>query len=412
MNVADSQLVTESLVRRGFQVSNRRNEADLVIVNTCSVREKAEQRAIAHIREIAARKRKYGSPRAIWVIGCMAQRKGPALKEEVPGIDLVIGAPEIEYIEEYLDSYIAQSRLENGPLGSAKDTKVSTFVPVTRGCDNFCTYCIVPHVRGREHSVPAQTVYNEISRSVEQGTTEVTLLGQNVNSYRDGDTDFPSLLKMIHAIDGLERIRFTTSHPKDCTEELIATVAQLPKCAKHIHLPIQSGSGQILSLMNRHYTPEHYLDLVTTMRRHMPEVDITTDILVGFPGETYEDFRKTVDLMQTVRFTSAFMFAYSPRPGTMAADRTETISPEEKHRRLEEVIALQTQITKEHFARMVGKTVRVLLSDQREDGMWMGQDAGCKNVLVSCSDCHSGMILDTTVVRSSGMTLLCERTTL
>ncbi len=414
MNIADSELVTEALARRGFEKCENRREADLVIVNTCSVREKAESRALAHIRELVAHKRKSGLPKAVWVIGCMAARKGEKLTEEIPGIDRVIGAPDIEFFENYADSYLSDFGHDEPHLqaNAAGARKASVFVPIMRGCNNFCTYCIVPHVRGREHSVPSDHLLHQISQAVADGATEVTLLGQNVNSYHDGRVNFPALLRSVHQIEGLKRIRFTTSHPKDCTEDLIEALAELPKCAKHIHLPVQSGSSRVLALMNRHYTREHYLSLIHSMRKALPAIDITTDILVGFPGETQEDFEQTLSLVTGVRFTSAFMFAYSPRPGTRANDLDDNVPAETKKNRLERIIAAQTDITKEHFRSMVGRKADILIVDRKngESGMWIGQDNGCKNALVSCSDCRSGMILNTTVLRSSGMTLLCERT--
>ena len=250
MNVADSTLVEELLLERGYSPVKNPPEADLIIVNTCSVRERAENRAMARIGEFARIKK---GNQQLWVIGCMAQRLGDTLKTEIPAIDRIIGAENLEYIANDIDTFLARSS-QPCSVKQLKADGVSAFLPIMRGCDNYCAYCVVPYVRGREHSIPAKLLCDDAKRMIAKGVREITLLRQNVNSYRDNDTDFADLIMLLHEIDGLMRIRFTTSHPKDIGDKLIQTITTLPKVCKHIHLPVQSGSSKILGLMNRKYT--------------------------------------------------------------------------------------------------------------------------------------------------------------
>ncbi|MBD3319890.1 MAG: tRNA (N6-isopentenyl adenosine(37)-C2)-methylthiotransferase MiaB [Chitinivibrionales bacterium] len=407
MNVADSDLLAELLYRRGFRKAASHNDADLVVVNTCSVRHHAEQRALTRIREIS--KNKAAKKQVLWIIGCMAERLGESLEREIPGIDRVIGAKEIEHIDKTLDSYLRNCGAEE--IVDPGTKPATTFIPVMRGCDNYCSYCIVPFVRGREHSVPANVVEERVKHAVEGGAKEVTLLGQNVNSYDDGACDFPDLCVRIHAVDKLKRIRFTTSHPKDCSEKLIKTIADLPKMCRHIHLPVQSGSTRILGLMNRKYTRDDYLRRINLIRKHIPGADITTDAMVGFPGETIDDFRETLSLFEEVRFTAAFMFAYSKRDQTQAAAMKETCTEKEKKARLSELIECQTGITRAYYDSMRGKNVQVLITERqkKKDRYWMGRDFGCRNVLVPCKRDISGTILNVGIAKSTGMTLVAER---
>jgi tRNA-2-methylthio-N6-dimethylallyladenosine synthase len=409
MNVADSDLLAGLLAARGFARVERAEEADLVIVNTCSVREHAEKRARARIAEYAGAKARAARPRALWVVGCMAERLGDTLKQTIPGVDRVIGATRVEHLAHDIDGYLA-GVTEAGDAGSGGGA-VTAFLPVMRGCDNFCAYCIVPYVRGREHSVTAAVLVNQAKGMVDRGVREITLLGQNVNSYRDGGTDFADLLRRLHDIEGLARIRFTTSHPKDCGEKLIRTVAELPKACGHIHLPVQAGSTSVLTRMNRKYTREEYLRVVDRIREYMPEADLTTDIMVGFPGETDREYGETLSLVERVRFTTAFMFAYSEREGTKAATMEGQVPRRIRKERLERLIDIQTAITREWYESMVGRTVSVLFTQrqQRRDRAWMGQDYGCKRVLLACREELAGTILDVRVARSTGMTLICER---
>ncbi len=405
MNVADSDTIHQLLSQRGFVLTDSPHDADLIVVNTCSVRENAEKRARARISEFAGiKKRRNGN---LWVIGCMAERLGDKLRQQIAGVDQVIGAKQMERIEEVVESLVP-SEAQNGVFSRSA---VTDFVPVMRGCDNYCAYCIVPYVRGSEMSIPFEIIEKQVKQKVASGVKEITFLGQNVNSYNHDGMDFPDLLARIVEVDGLERIRFTTSHPKDCTRKLIDTVASDPKFCSHIHLPVQAGSDRILSLMNRGYDAEHYRGLIEMIRTRMPHADITTDIMVGFPSETDAEFRDTLKLVEDARYTTAFMFAYSPREGTAAASMKEMISEEEKQARLTQLIGLQTEITREIYESSVGRELEVFISGRQEkrDRAWMGQDHGCKRVLLACSDLEAGMILRCRAVRSSGMTLIGER---
>jgi tRNA-2-methylthio-N6-dimethylallyladenosine synthase len=410
MNVSDSEMIATLLVERGFSETENEREADLIIVNTCSVREKAEVTAERKIIEFAQRKKKKS---LLWVVGCMAQRVGDELIKRILKVNRVIGAPEIEFIEEHLDTYLK-------PLGdftvneSKLDSKWSSFLPIMRGCDKFCTYCIVPHVRGREHSIPVDTVVSQIKDLVARGAKEVTLLGQTVNSYNHDDVDFAKLLRIVHEIDGLERIRFTSPHPKDISMSVIKAMGELPKVCNHIHLPVQAGSDEILKRMNRPYTIAEFLETVDNIRDILPGVDITTDVMVGFPGETEEDFEQTLSLFEKVRFTSAFMFAYSQRKGTGAANYKDQVDEKVKIEILNKLVQLQTEITKEEYGKMVGKEVETLLT-LNQDGKkgraphWLGQDYGYKRVLLESDEqTLGGKIIKGKVIRSSGMTLVIE----
>jgi tRNA-2-methylthio-N6-dimethylallyladenosine synthase len=281
-----------------------------------------------------------------------------------------------------------------------------------RGCNNFCAYCIVPFVRGREASEKAETIVAALSARVARGVREVTLLGQNVNSYRDGGIDFPALLRGVASIDGLSRIRFLTSHPKDCTEELIRAMAENAKICRHIHLPVQAGSDRILTLMNRKYTADRYRSLLAMIRRLLPDADITTDLMVGFPSETEDEFAATLALVEEARFTTAFMFAYSVREGTAAARLRDDLPREVKIERLNRLIALQTAITRDGYESMVGRTAEVMVYgpvEKRGEPYLRGQDRGCKRVLVARCAASPGTVLSARILRSSGMTLVAER---
>mgnify|MGYP001953777393 FL=1 len=405
MNVADSDDLRSLLIERGFIDASEPGDADLLVVNTCSVREHAENRALARIRELSALKRKDAQ---LWVTGCMAQRLGEELKRKIPGIGRVIGAKEIDNLENIVDSALKTKMFSSKP---ALRNDISDFVAVMRGCDNYCSYCIVPYVRGHEKSIPAVQIEDEIRRKIESGKKEITLLGQNVNSYNDNGIDFPDLLARIEKIEGLERIRFTTSHPKDCSEKLIATMASLEKVCRHLHLPVQAGSDRILALMNRRYTTGDYLKKIEMLRRYIPDVDITTDIMVGFPTEIESEFQETLSLVKSVCFTNAFMFAYSAREGTAAGAMVDDIPREEKISRLNRLIKIQTDITKAVYEQKVGCELDLLITGRQEkrDRMWMGMDKGCKRALLSCEMAEAGMILKAKAIKNSGMTLICER---
>jgi tRNA-2-methylthio-N6-dimethylallyladenosine synthase len=405
MNAADSDAVRDRLLRRGFTLGAAPDESDLIVVNTCSVREAAERRARNRIAEFA-RAKKSRPRQKLWVIGCMAQRLGDALAAEIPGIDLVVGAQRIERIDEIIDAQFPTYPADSGvspPSEIFSKTAVTDFVPIMRGCDNYCAYCVVPYVRGREQSTPYNDIETAVRKKVDAGIKEITFLGQNVNSYRHGGIDFPELLRRTAGIAGLERIRFTTSHPKDCTERLIDVMASSKKFANHIHLPAQAGSDRVLGQMNRGYTSSHYIGLLDMIRKRIPQADITSDLLVGFPTESDAEFRETLALVRSARFTAAFMFAYSPREGTAAAATPETIDKAEKTARLSELISLQTEITREIYEKAVGEELETLITDrqQKRGRAWMGQDGGCKRVLIDGDGLEPGMLVRAKAVGSN-----------
>ena len=412
MNVADSDMLAQALYSQGYLPVEDACDADLVVINTCSVREHAEVRALARISEYCTFKKKHSTGQKIWVVGCMAQRLGNTLLKKIPGIDRVIGAKDIVLFVQELghETTLTGPHFSSGGAGG----RVSAFVPIMRGCNNFCSYCVVPALRGEETSIPALRIIEDIRRLIENGTKEITLLGQNVNSYYDEDeaVDFSDLLTKLHELQGLMRIRFTTSHPKDCTDKFIRTMAQLPKLCRHLHLPVQSGSSRILEEMNRGYDRETYRRRIEALRSAMPDIDITTDAMVGFPSETEQDFNDTLSLFREVRYTAAFMFAFSKRENTRAADMVDTVSAEEKRARLAALIDLQTSITKEHYAAMINRPLEILFLEQQRGKAkcWIGQDNGWKRALLACADNIAGMILQVRAIRSSGMTLIVERT--
>jgi len=409
MNSADSEFMTNLLIARGFSAAINVQEADVVIVNTCTVREKAENKAIAQIKEYAALKKKGA---LLWVIGCAAESGGDELYKKIPKISKVIGATQIEFIEEKIDEYLL-------PLGNFEpvlqniQSEWSALLPIARGCDNFCTYCIVPYVRGREHSVKSAEILAQAKKMVEGGASEITLLGQNVNSYLDKDEalDFADLLAKVAQTPNLKRLRFMTSHPKDISRKLVETIAKTPNICKHIHLPVQAGSSVVLEKMNRKYTREQYLEKIAMIREIIPDCDITTDAMVGFPTETQEQFEETLSLFEEVRFLNAFMFAYSAREGTEAAKSPNQIPVKEKSARLAKLVELQNNIVKDIYSAMVGQEFEVLFTmEQNKKGAhsWVGQDFGAKRILVDSNEDLGGKIAKVKITKSTGMTLVGE----
>jgi len=376
MNEADSSLMAALLQRAGWEESADCEAADLVILNTCSVREKPELKVYSRLGELV--RWKQGRPDAVLaVVGCMAQREGERLLARAPHVDLILGTRWFHQIAEFA----ARARAGERPiiaLGMEEDPSsarcrdeankgaapLCAFVPIIRGCSNFCSYCIVPYVRGRESSRPLEDIRREVRSLVSRGTREVTLLGQNVLAYgRDlshGPT-FAQLLQRLCDLEGLWRIRFTTCHPRDVDDKMIQAMAKLSPVCEHIHLPIQAGADRLLERMNRGYTTGQYLAIVEQFRSHIPGLAITADIMVGFPGETEEEFEESLRLYERIRFDGAFTFAYSPRPGTAAAQRDDEVPRETRLARLQKLIALQNRITLERNQARVGEEVEVLI---------------------------------------------------
>jgi len=377
MNVYDSEQIEKLLAPSGYKINLSFEVADLIIINTCAIREKAEQKVFSFLGRLADIKRRRPNL-IIGVGGCVAQQEGKKILKRMPHVDLVFGTHAI-YRLPYLIEKIETERcslidvemsevieeLESVIESSLDrtDPKVTSFVTIMRGCDNFCTYCVVPYVRGRETSRFPESIVNEVKCLVKSGVQEVTLLGQNVNSYgkKENLNSFPQLLGRVNEIDGLFRIRFTTSHPKDLSDDLISAFKNMDKLCNHIHLPVQSGANRILKRMNRKYTRELYLEKIDKLRNNCSDIAVTSDIIVGFPGETRADFEETLDLIKEVEFDGIFAFKYSDRPNAPAARFTNKITEQEKKDRLQILLNFQEYFTTKKNRALVGSNELVLV---------------------------------------------------
>ena len=372
MNVGDTEIVVSIMQREGYFHTDRIEEADVVLVNTCSIRDNAEQRIWGRLNELK-RYRRAKPGLVIGVIGCMAERLKERLTEGPNAVDVVAGPDAYRDLPQLVRTAEAGGKGVNVLLSTEETyaeiapvrldrNGVSAFVSIMRGCDNFCAYCVVPYTRGRERSRDAATIEAEVRTLFENGYREVTLLGQNVNSYRSGEVGFPELLRRVASVSPLLRVRFATSHPKDMSDRLLETMASMPNICRAIHLPAQSGATSMLGRMNRKYTREWYLDRVAAIRRYMPDCAVTTDLIAGFSGETEEEHAATLSLMREVGYDFAYMFKYSERPGTFAQRNMPDDVPDEvKSRRLSEIIALQNELGLESNRRDVGKVFEVLV---------------------------------------------------
>lgn len=394
MNEHDSEKIAGMLVKCGYTKADSKQDADFILFNTCCVREHAELRTFGNVGFI--KELKQLNPRLILgVCGCMMQQKDVAdkLYKRFPFVDLIFGTHELKNFPFMLEKVLDNERIINisemngeviEGLPVERTPGFSTFVNIMYGCNNFCTYCIVPYVRGRERSRRAEDVVNEVREVVALGYKEVTLLGQNVNSYYSDGVNFPKLLEMVNAVPGLTRLRFMTSHPKDLSDELIEAMAKLDKVGKHIHLPVQSGSDEILRRMNRHYTSSQYLELVSKLRSKVKDVEITTDIIVGFPGETEEDFEATCDIVRKVGYSNAYTFAYSPREGTIAAKMPDQIAQEVKKQRLNKLNAVLAETIPCGNEKYIGFEGDILIEgvDHRAEPLLFGKLSNFKMVYV------------------------------
>lgn len=422
MNVHESEKLAGILENRGLSAVSEASRADVIVFNTCCIRDTAEKKIEGNIGELKALKR--SRPDLIIVIsGCMTQQKGraEALKKRFPFIDIILGTNNQYLLGEKIDDVLAKKKKLIAVDPSEKPA-IDEDVPVYRtsypnawinimyGCNNFCTYCIVPYVRGRERSRDPEHILTEIRRAVADGYKEITLLGQNVDSYgsdMDSGMNFYKLLQKIAEIDGKFRIRFMTSHPKDLSEEVIKLISEHPNFCNNIHLPVQSGSDAVLKRMNRKYTRGRYLDLIDTIRKYMPDAGITTDIMVGFPGETEQDFKDTIDLVKRVRFQNAFTFVYSPRNGTPAA-AMEQIPADIKKARITELVALQNAISDEISLEYLNKTYEVLVEDE-ENGVCAGRTDSGRLVRFPGERSDIGKFIDVTVTKSKASSLYGEK---
>jgi tRNA-2-methylthio-N6-dimethylallyladenosine synthase len=378
MNVYDSDQIAKSLLSLNYEATENLKEADLIIVNTCAIREKAEQKVFSFLGRLAGLKRKKPGL-IIGVGGCVAQQEGKKILERVPYLDVVFGThaiPRLPGIIERVelkksrivdigmtDKIVEIESVADSPENRPGNRKVSAFVTIMQGCDNFCTYCVVPYVRGRETSRSPEKIVKEIEDLVNSGIREVTLLGQNVNSYgkKEGLCSFSKLLALINEIDGILRIRFTTSHPKDLSDDLIFAFKENEKLCRHIHLPVQSGSDRVLKRMNRKYTRALYLEKIDKLRNICPDISITSDFIVGFPGETKADFNETLDLIKNVEYEGLFAFKYSDRPNAKATLFAQKIPDQEKKERLKKLLDLQEIISRKKNQALVGSTQEILV---------------------------------------------------
>ena len=427
MNVADSEVVASIMQMAGYSVCDSLDEADAVFMNTCSIRDNAEQKILNRLEFFHAmnNKRSKKNQLIVGVLGCMAERAKQDLIDN-HHVDLVVGPDAYLSLPELIASVEAGEKAINVELSTTETYRdvipsricgnhISGFVSIMRGCNNFCHYCIVPYTRGRERSRDVESILNEVLDLSAKGYKEVTLLGQNVNSYKfekDGETiNFPTLLRIVAEAVPHMRVRFTTSHPKDMSDETLQVIADVPNVCKHIHLPVQSGSSRILKLMNRKYTREWYLERVVAIRRIIPDCGLSTDIFSGYHSETEEDHQESLSLMRECGYDSAFMFKYSERPGTYASKNLPDDIPEEtKIRRLNEIIELQNQLSAESNAKDVGKVFEVMVEgvSKRSKEQLFGRTQQNKVVVFNRGNHHIGDFVNVKVTASSSATLIGE----
>ncbi len=377
MNVYDSEKLAAILNAYGYKKTSNMEQADIVVCNTCSIRHKAEEKAFSFLGRFAGIKKK--KPGLITVMaGCVAQQEGKKAFERIPHLNIVLGTRAFSRFGQHLDTVrsgagqvvdIEDSKMiyESMPdPAGLEENKISRFVTIMQGCENFCTYCVVPYVRGKEQSRLPENIVEEIKILSRANVKEVTLLGQNVNSYgsREGQVSFPQLLALINEIDGIERIRFATSHPKDLSMDLIHAIRDLDKVCSHLHLPVQSGSNRILKKMNRGYTRELYIDRIDALKKACPDIGLSSDFIVGFPSETLEDFNDTLNLIKTIEFDSIFAFAYSDRSSAPAAKFADQIDEPEKMDRLNTLLSAQQTITDKKNQSLIGRTLTVLVEGE------------------------------------------------
>ena len=395
-NVSDSETISGMLISMGYTMTNDKNEADFIIYNTCAVRENAELKVYGNLGALKHVKNRREDV-ILAVCGCMMQQESvkEQIRKKYKHIDIVFGTHSLYRFPEILSKVLTEKTRvldvveSNGAI--AEDLPVNkaegpcAWISVMYGCNNFCSYCIVPYVRGRERSRDKENILEEVRQVAAKGCKEVTLLGQNVNSYGNDleeNIDFADLLCMVCKVDGIERVRFMTSHPKDISDKLIDTMAREPKICKQLHLPIQAGNNRVLKTMNRRYTKEDYLAKISKIKEKMPGIALTTDIIVGFPGETTEEFKDTLEVLREVRYDTIFSFIYSRRPGTPASSMEDVISPEEKKRNFDELLRIQDAISKEKNLELLGRTVTVLTEGESKNNpeFLAGKTEGGKTV--------------------------------
>ncbi len=415
MNVADTEVVLSVMDGIGYSLTEEAVLADVIFVNTCSVRDNAEARVKQRVSELKMHKRTNPDV-LIGILGCMAERLRTELMDKNNVVDLVVGPDEYRKLPKLIEDAhaghrgiaVKLSRVENyDDITPLRTEGISAWLSVMRGCDKFCTFCVVPFTRGRERSRSLKSVVDEVRKLCEQGFKEVTLLGQNVNSYHDGEYDFADLLRMVSEVDSTMRVRYTTSHPQDMSDKLIETIATHNNICKYVHLPVQSGSNRILKLMNRTYTIEHYLGLMDKIKKVMPEASFSTDVIAGFPTETNEDHRMTLDVLKNMKYDGAFMFKYSPREHTKAWDMGDDVPEELKVERLSEIIDLQGDISLALNQSLIGRDVEVLVErdSSRSPDDLLGRTDTNKKTLFPREDAQMGDYRTVKIERANAQTL-------
>lgn len=422
MNIGDSEIMAGALADRGYVTVDDPTRADVIVVNTCAIREHAEQRVLGRIGQLQQLRRDRPDV-VLAVTGCMAQRLGPDLLERSAGVDLVAGPDSYRQLGDVVDGIrggaIARGQLllelddeENyDGVSSIRRTGVSAWITVQRGCDHRCTFCIVPYVRGPEKNRSPNTILAEVEEAVAAGFREVTLLGQTVNSYHHGATDFARLLREVAHVEGIRRVRFTSPHPNDVSDQLLDAMAEESNICPQLHLPVQSGSNRVLKRMVRRYTREEFLDIVERVRSRVPGIALSTDVIVGFPGETEHDFEQTVELMRHVRFDDAFLYRYSPRDGTPATrlPAAEFVDQETSGRRLSDLITLHRRIQREIQERELGAISEVLVEHSaRTEGDMLGRTATNKVVVFPGDESLVGSFCRVRLVSTTGATFIGE----
>lgn len=417
MNVSDSELMAGILTQNGHRTVSHLDDADVVLLNTCAIRENAETKVLNRLKQLNHRKRR-DPDLIIGVCGCMAQHLRDRLVAAAPYVDLVMGPDAYRHLPMALNAVTHRDPFLGVRLDKSEDYAdiapirkegIRAWLTIQRGCDKMCTFCIVPFVRGRERSLPLKLLVEDVEKLVAQGFKEVALLGQTVNSYRDDDYDFGELLYAVSDVNGLERVRFTSPHPADATDSMIDAMANSPNVCNHLHLPLQSGSTSVLERMRRTYTAEEYRDLVAKLRERIPDIVLTTDIIVGFCGETEAEFMQTYEMMADIRYDSAFMFKYSEREGTLAHKVFPDDVPEsEKGRRLTEIIALQEKISAEINDAAIGQTFTVLVegASRRDAERYYGKTDGFKTTVFPKADSAVGEMVDVCIESATAHTLI------
>jgi len=429
MNERDSEAVAAQLVAKGYSLAKTENVADVILLNTCSVRDFAEQKAIGKMQNIAADVRKNRPDVVLGFMGCMAQSRGQELIDKLPDVDLVIGTQKFHHAADYLEEILSGARKkivdvaaeekseatirEHLLNGSAK-TSVSAFVSIMQGCNQYCTFCIVPYTRGGERSRTIPDIVAECRELVSRGVKEITLLGQIVTSFgkrdipnQNGKSAFVQLLDAVHEIEGLERIRFTSPHPKGYGDDLIEAYERLPKLCESAHIPIQSGSDHVLKLMHRGYTREKFLGIIHKLRTAKPEIGITTDIIVGFPGEKEKDFEETLSLAREVRFDNAFIFKYSQRRDTPAAEMPDQVPQKIREERNQRLLETVNEIGARKYENFIGRQTQILVEgpSKKNAARMSGRTRCNKIVLFEGSERHRGQIMDLKIARAGSFTL-------